>query len=262
MSVQSQRGVVLIVVLWLTALLTVLLAAFTLTVKTDRQTAAGVMLGVQTRTATDAVLNYLAALNAVSAPELEEMPGQRYELKLGDQEVSFRIVPESAFIPINQLSVQPLTALLSYMQVESADDKALHLIQLRSERLDEETGDVLKPVMLQSVDQAARLLDVDVELFRPFERWFSFVGQHGRVVPGYVPDEVLGVVEQFQEPQEQEDSLEIAWQPSASYRVQVEVSAPRRPRKMEAIASFAGSQYRLLLINEYNVDFSLNDLSE
>lgn len=262
MNVRFQYGVVLIVVLWVIALLTVLLAAFTLAVKTDRQSMGGVALEVQARAATDAVLNYLAALNAVAAPELEDMPGQRYELKLGEQELSFRIVPESAFIPVNQLEFQSLVALLSHMQIEDAEGKALYLIELRSERLDEESGAALEPVLLRSMDQLAGLLNLDVDLLRPFERWFSFSGRHTRVTPGYVPEELFALTEQFAEPLEQGDTLEMTWQPSAAYRVQVEVSAPLRPRQVEAVASFSGAQYRLLLINEYNVDFSLNDLSE
>lgn len=262
MKIQPQQGVVLVVALWVIAMLTVLLAAFTLTVKTSRQTTVDVMLGVQARTATDAVLNYLAALNAVAAPELNDMPGQRYELQLDGQEVSFRLIPESAFVPVNRLDFESLTALLSYWEVAGAEDKALHLIELRSERLDEASGEVLEPVQIQSMEQLTRLLDLDLEALRAEGRWLSYVGSHSRVVPGYVPDELYAVLEQFYEPLEQDGAMDMAWQSSTAYRVQVEVSAPLRPRRVEAVASFSGAQYRLLLINEYNVDFSLNDLSE
>ena len=74
-SKRGQRGVVLIVVLWVVALLTILLAAFVATVRVERQSVADVSLGIQARAAVDGVVNYLAALTAVNAPELEEMPG-------------------------------------------------------------------------------------------------------------------------------------------------------------------------------------------
>lgn len=261
LSKRRQRGVVLIVVLWVVALLMVLLAAFVAVVKVERQTVAGVSMGIQARVSTDAVLSYLAALNAVSAPELEEIQGPRYELALNEQVVSFRVLPENVFVPINMLSTEMLEVVLSGMGLDNAAELAEQLVELRSEGVDEVTGELRSAVQLQSIMHLAHLLGLNMEQMKPYERWFSFLGKHEQVAPGYVPSEVLSALGLHVEP-EQQDGEGWLWDPAQLYRVQVEVQGGGRPRQVEATVSFSGPQYRLMQLNEYNADFSLNELSE
>lgn len=242
-----QRGVVLIVVLWIVAMLTVLLAAFVATVKVERQTVADVVLSVQARAAMDAVLEYLAAVQLAAPEALADMPGQRFELLLNEQVVAFRIVPEDAFIPLNGLDEPVLATVLAGMGLPGADSLAQRLVALRTEVVDD--NGVTPAVFPGSLLQLAGLLDVDVEQLRPFAPWLSFFGRHTQVTAGHVPEAMLaqlgllagegGVAQQF--------------------RVQVEVVADWRPRQVDAIAAFADGSYQLLHINEYNVDFSLNE---
>lgn len=255
----SQRGVVLIVVLWVVALLTVLLAAFVATVKVERQAVADVSLSIQARAAVDGVLNYLSALTVANAPELEEMPGQRYELALNDLRVSFRILPESVFVPLNGLDVQQLEAVFSGMGLEQAAERAEQVVKWRSEGLDEGTDEVRPAIRIQSLIHLAHLLGLDLEQIRPYERWLSFWGTHQSVTPGYVP---AGVLDSLGLPVDEPGTRQLPWDPAAVYRVQVEVDGGRRPRQIEAITTFSAGQSGLLQINEYNAVFSLNDLSE
>lgn len=255
-----QRGTVLIVVLWVIALLTLLLGAFVSSVKVERQSAADVVQGVQARAALDAVLNYLAALNGAGVPELEEMPGQRYELFLNEQLIAFRVMPESAYIPFNALEAEALAAVLSIMRVPDAELQGERLIELRHGGIDEVTGESWLPVTVRSMAHLAQLLGVDMELLVPYERWFSFVGQHQQVVPGVLPQEFLGALQVQEATEELFDPW--LWNAAVLYRVQVEVSGIGRPRRIEAIVSFSGAQYGIQQLNEYNVDFSLNSLSE
>lgn len=256
-----QRGVVLIVVLWVVALLTVLLAAFAATVKVERQTVADVTLGIQARASMDAVLNYLAALNLVMLPEdMAAMQGQRYELLLNEQVVAFRILPESSFIPVNTLDAPSLAAVFSGMDIKDADSLAERLVFLREEEVDEDTGQVRPALLVQSALQLAHVLGLEVELLRPYERWLSFYGAHSALTPGHVPEDVLSQLGLAQE-MPLDDSM-LSGQMATVLRVQVEVDGGRRPRQVDAIASFSGAQYKLLQINEYNVSFSLTGLSD
>ena len=169
-----QRGVVLIVVLWVIAMLTVLLAAFVATVKVERQTVADVALAVQGRAAMDAVLEYLAALQQVVPDEVAQMPGERFELLLNEQVVAFRIVPETDFIPINTLNAEQLALVLAGMGVAHADRLAGELVALRSDRVDEERDEIVPGQFVHSLIQLAQLLEVDVEQLRPYGPWLSF----------------------------------------------------------------------------------------
>lgn len=258
----AQRGVVLIVVLWVVALLTILLAAFVLTLKVERQTVADVSRGIQARAAADGVLNYLAALTAVAAPELAEMPGQRYELVLNDLPVSFRLLPETVFIPVNALGAEQLEAVFSGMGLADAAVHAQSLVEWRQEGQDETTGEPRAAIEISSLMQLVHLLGLEIEQVRPYEPWLSFVGRHGQVLPGYVPVDVLDSLGLLVEGHAELESAGLPWEPGAPYRVQLEVGGAHKPRKIEMIASFSGGSYRLLLVNEYNAVFSLNDLSE
>lgn len=248
-----QRGVVLIVVLWVIAMLTVLLAAFVATVKVERQTVADVALAVQGRAAMDAVLEYLAALQQVVPDEVAQMPGERFELLLNEQVVAFRIVPETDFIPINTLNAEQLALVLAGMGVAHADRLAGELVALRSDRVDEERDEIVPGQFVHSLIQLAQLLEVDVEQLRPYGPWLSFFGRHEQLTAGHVPESVLVQLGLNAQAARDQGAMEKA----AAYRVQVEVVTDRRPRQLEAIAVFAEASYRLLHINEYNVSFSL-----
>lgn len=260
----GQQGVVLIVVLWVVALLTVLLAAFTATIRVERQSVADVSLGIQARAAADGVLSYLSALTAVNAPELEEMPGHRYELVLNELNVSFRLVPESVFVPVNTLDVQQLEAVFAGMGLEQAAERAEQVVEWRNEGLDEETGELRPAMRIKSLMHLVHLLGLDMEQVRPYERWLSFLGEHQHVTPGYVPAGVLDMLGLLTEETMNDDEFpgQLPWDPAAVYRVQVEVDGGRKPRQIEAITTFSDVESGLLQVNEYNAVFSLNDLSE
>lgn len=262
MGRHRQGGVVLIVVLWVIALLTVLLAAFVTTVKVERQSVADVSASIQARAVTEGVLNYLTALHAVSAPELAEMPGQRYELMLNELEVSFRIVPETVFIPINTLSADVLAGAFAAVDMDDALELAEQIVELREEWIDEATGETRPPLKFQSLMHLTHVLGPQVQQLRPYERWFSFYGSHEQVTPGYVPQEVLELLGLAVAEAEPEPEPELLWDASAVYRVQVQIPGRLRPRQVAAIASFHGSEYRLLQLDEYNVEFSFNEAGE
>lgn len=258
----TQRGVVLIVVLWVVALLTILLGAFVVTVKVERQTVADVSRGIQARAAADGVLNYLAALVAVAASELEEMPGQRYELVLNQLPVSFRLLPESAFIPVNTLMPEQLERAFSGLGLADAGELIQQGLEQRVAEAADETGKEPATMRINSFMHFVQVLGLDATLLRPYEPWLSFEGRHKDVLSGYVPEEVLDAFAVVIRPLEEGVSGKVfPWRADALYRLQVEVGESDPRRKIEMIVSFAGGRYRLLRVNEYNAVFSLNDSS-
>lgn len=253
-----QRGVVLVVVLWVVALLIIMLAAFTATVKTDRLVTGNVEQEVRGRLAAEAVLHYLAALRGADAPEWSEMPGEVYKLELNDQIVRFRMLPDSSFIPFNTLELPQLEQVLSAMGLENAADVARDIIELREGRAVDEQGELLAPVRIRSIMHLAGVFGLDLDILQSFESLFSFFGEHTRVDQTFSPEGVLMLLGEAFGPEGGEQEV---WQQVELYRVQVETNSGVRPRQIETVVVFAPelAGYRMISWNEYNVNFLLEE---
>ncbi|MFB1011065.1 MAG: hypothetical protein QMB92_06440 [Thiopseudomonas sp.] len=261
---RRQRGAVLILVLWLVAILTFLLAAFTASVKVERQVAADFAGSVRARASMLGVLNYLAAVNRVDTALWQQMLGEVFELYMNDTRVRFRVVPENAFVSLNGASAETLAIVLERAGVRDADAVAGAIVLRRSGGADARTGETLTARPWVSFQQMVRENGLDPDALQPYMHWFTVEGKHASLNPGFADPELLQLLGMDSAPATQAgDGLSrvqgrfgLTWLEKTSYRVQVEVSTGISPRKAEVTASFDGNTgYRIVRWNEYNAQF-------
>lgn len=253
----QQTGVVLIVVLWIIALLTVLLAAFTLNLKVERQVAADAGHTVQLHAATEAVLEYLSALNAVGAEEWPEMPGEVFELELNRYAVRFRLLPETAYVSVNGARAETLERLFAAMELPDPAAVAQTVVERREEGTDSQTGEPIPAQPWRSVLHLARELSLTIDQLEPFAHWFTFYSTHEDPALAFTSPDVLDALGL-----EAVDDEEGAVVPmDAVFRLQVELLGGSSRRKIEVVTEFSGGAggYRVLHWNEYNAKFTLDD---
>ena len=266
----KQRGVVLIVVLWIVVLLTVLLAAFTATVKVDRHIAVDVLESVQARASADGVLNYLGALREADPVVWSEMPGQVYKLQLNNLQIRFRLIPETAFVSLQGASAELLQRVFEYAQIPNGQEVAESIVQRRGASMDEQTGEQREPVPFTSLFELAEFPQISIEQLQPIARWFTLDSEHEGInllfsesglVRALLPDEADALLtaraqaetfEMFDFQDMQNDLGDVV-------RVQVELASSASQRKIEATVAFDDGErgYHVVRWNEYNAHFSL-----
>ena len=269
----KQRGVVLVVVLWIVVLLTALLAAFTATVKVDRHVATDVVESIQARASADSVLSYLSVLRMVDGELWPEMAGQVYKLQLNNMQLRFRMVPETAYVSLNTASVELLQRVLEAAQVPEAQTIVEVIMERRLGSVDAQIGNEIAPNPFTSVLGLSQLPQLSVESGQALQRWFTADSQHEGVnllfaqpslLYALIPDgaealladrtERKGLALEFLDSEiMQQDQGDII-------RVQVELSNSVSKRKIEATVAFDDSKqgYHVVRWNEYNAHFSLD----
>ena len=265
-----QRGVVLIVVLWIVVLLTVLLAAFTATVKVDRHIAVDVLESVQARASADGVLNYLGALREADPEVWAEMPGQVYKLQLNNLQIRFRLIPETAFVSLQGASTELLQRVFEYAQIPNGQEVAESIVQRRVGSMDEQTGEERELEPFISLFELAELPQISIEQLQPIARWFTLDSEHEGInllfsesdlVRALLPEEADALLtarvqtetfEMFDFQEMQNDLGDVV-------RVQVELASSASQRKIEATVAFDDGErgYHVVRWNEYNAHFSL-----
>lgn len=266
MRVAEQRGVVLIVVLWITVLLTVLLVAFTATIKVDRNVATDIVQRVQARAGAEAVLSYLVAIRQSGAYDWSEMTGQVYKLSLNTMQVRFRFIPESAFVSLNAATAEELEAVFNAVGAENAVDLAEHIVQRREGGVDSQTGEVREPQLWMSAFELSRLLDMNPEVYQQVQSWFTVDSDHQGVNVDFAEANLVRALmgaqaEQLLAERADKASFAEAGQEGGDvFRVQAELSGTRNKRKIEASVVFGDGElgYRIARWNEYNAHFSLD----
>lgn len=126
----SQRGIALVLVLWIIALLTVMALGVTTTQRTESALIANQVAQAQFRAAADAALN-LAVLNLGSVP-LEAVPaealwlpdGTPYRLTIGGQPYLVTLSNESSRLDLNSISREQLVILIEIAQGAGGFDAA------------------------------------------------------------------------------------------------------------------------------------------
>lgn len=272
MNVRRQRGVVLIVVLWIVVLLTVLLAAFTATVKVDRHVATDVVESVQARASADSVLAYLSALRMVDTELWPELLGQVYKLQLNNMQLRFRIIPETAYVSLNSASIDLLQSVFEAVKAPDAQQIAEAIVARRTAAIDEQTGDEIVPKMFTSLHSLALMSEMNLETVQAVGQWFTVDSEHEGVNllfadPGLlyalVPDEaemlLAGRAENGVRESMPVNSSIMQQDQGDIVRVQVELSSSASKRKIEATVAFDDSEngYHVVRWNEYNAHFSL-----
>jgi hypothetical protein len=266
MKFVQQRGVVLIVVLWITVLLTVLLVAFTATIKVDRHVASDIIHRVQARAGAEAVLSYLVAIQQSGAYDWPAMVGPVYKLDINAMQVRFRVIPESAFISLNAAPVEDLLAIFNALGVDNASDIAQLIVQRRKGYFDEKSGEAVKPQPWISTIELSRYPEIPQVLSQRVQDWFTSDSDHQEVNLGFADVSLVRALKGDEADQLlSERALRTSNNQSQQldgdiYRVQVELSVGASIRKIEATAEFNSDEhgYHVVRWNEYNARFSLD----
>ncbi|SDU36145.1 hypothetical protein [Halopseudomonas salegens] len=255
-SRRHQRGAVLILVLWITSLLTIMLAAFSMTVRIDRQVAGDMLQQVRAQAAADSVLNYLAAVRQVDPDRWESMPGEVFRLPWEGLDVHFRLIPETAFVSLNTAPEDMLEAV--FAGLESADARSLAAAVVRRREGDLEAAEDIdrQPRPWISVDELLLLGD-GLERVAGLHRFFTVHGSHVEVDARFAAEpllDLLGGTDYLQESQED------AALTTDAFRIQIELGQGVRRRRLEVSARFVadGVGYQVLHTNLYNVSFTLD----
>ena len=108
-----QRGVALVFVLWVLALLTLLLGSFALIARTESLQGRHLYDTTRARYAAEAGVNHAAWALSIPDPQLRWIPdGRPYRMRFDDAELEIRITDESGLIDLNAADVQVMVALL------------------------------------------------------------------------------------------------------------------------------------------------------
>lgn len=268
MKAAEQRGVVLIVVLWITVLLTVLLVAFTATIKVDRNVATDIVQRVQARAGAEAVLSYLVAIQQSGAYDWSEMTGQVYKLNLNSMQVRFRFIPESSFVSLNTVSAEELETLFNAAGAEDAAAIAAHIVQRREGNTENQSGELIVPQPWVSTLELSQLPGITSDVYQQVQGWFTVDSDHQSVNVNFAEAALVRALRGTEaelllaERAEQEaagGASVLNLEGGGVFRVQVELSSAANKRKIETSVVFGEGElgYRIARWNEYNAHFSL-----
>jgi general secretion pathway protein K len=116
---RAQRGVALVLVMWLVALLTALIGAYAATARIEYMQGRGLHSGVVAEEAARAGLEYALMRLQASEPGFAWVAdGRPYPWRLGAAELEIRIVDESAKIDLNAADATLLASLFRVLDVE------------------------------------------------------------------------------------------------------------------------------------------------
>ncbi len=180
--IRHQSGAVLILVLWITALLALLLGAFSLTLRVEQSVGSEQVQQVRARAAGDAVLNYLAAVRRVDEDAWAGMVGEVVALPWRDSNVQFRFIPEASFVSLNFASPSLLVAVFEGLGVDDPVEWASAVVSRRGREQSDHGGSTTLPWV--AVEELLTLGEGLEQLDAP-ERLFSADSTESRVVLDY-----------------------------------------------------------------------------
>lgn len=123
---RRQRGIALVLVLWVTVLLSVIVGSFALISRVETLQARNQLDVTRAFFAAEAGLHRAAAAMSVNDPQQAWVPdGRTYEMTFGDAELEIRVVDESGRIDLNAAQQQQLIDLFMASEVEIEDAEAL-----------------------------------------------------------------------------------------------------------------------------------------
>lgn len=123
---RRQRGIALVLVLWVTVLLSVIVGSFTLVSRVETLQARNQLDVTRAFFAAEAGLHRAVAAMSAGDPQQQWVPdGRAYQMTFGDAEVEIRVVDESGRIDLNAAQQQQLIDLFESAGVEREDAEAL-----------------------------------------------------------------------------------------------------------------------------------------
>ncbi|MEM9301834.1 MAG: hypothetical protein AAGE01_06970 [Pseudomonadota bacterium] len=211
-SPRRQRGVALILVLWMSVLLAIIVGSFAIVARTETLQASQLYNGLQARLAAEAGLH--RAVYELRRPILEERwfsDGRPYRFRYDQAEVEVRVIDESGKIDINVADEELLNRLFESVGIENEDERLLlvdaildwrdpdDLIRLNGAE-DEEYRSAgypygAKDAPFDTVTEVQQVMGMDYERFSAIEPAITIHAGRPQPEPAFAPKEVLMVLE-------------------------------------------------------------------
>ena len=204
---RRQKGIALVIVLWILLLVTISTGAYTLMARMDQLEAHTVISGTRARLAAEAAIN-LAVLSLRDPDELTRLvpDGRPYEFQVQDVRVEIQVTDERGKVDINAVDEATLTQLFQGHGVEG--DGALYLAAAvldwadvdemerangaelpAYESLGLEVGPGNRPFLM--IEEVLQVLGMPWELFKKIEPGLTVFSESGTPDPAYAPLEAL-----------------------------------------------------------------------
>jgi general secretion pathway protein K len=203
----SQRGIALVLVLWVLLLLTIITGSFALMARMDRLEANTLLSGTQARMSAEAAIN-LAVL-ALRDPNDESRmlaDGRVYELELDGVRVEIKAIDERGKLDINAADELTLANLFTGhgMDLDDAELLAAAVLDWRDEDELErvngaeveaylaaglQVGPANRPFLM--TEELLQVIDMQYELYRKLEPGITVFSKNGQPNPAFAPVEAL-----------------------------------------------------------------------
>ncbi len=205
--INSQRGIALVLVLWVLLLLTITIASFSLMARMDRLEANALLSGTQARLSAEAAIN-LAVL-ALRDPDDETRmlgDGRVYQQELDGVLVEVSAIDERGKLDINAANELTLVNLFigHGMEIEAAEVLAAAVLDWRDndelERVNGaeedaylaaglQIGPANRPFMM--TEELLQVIGMEFEFFRKLEPGITVFSRTGEPDPAFAPVEAL-----------------------------------------------------------------------
>ena len=214
-----QKGVALVMVLWVVLLITISTGAYTLMARMDQLEAHTVISGTRARLAAEAGLNF-AILSLRDPDELNRWvpDGRPYVLLYEDVQLEIQVTDERGKIDINSANEETLTRLLTGngMEEENAVLLAAALLDWAdTDEIERANGAELaayqsaglnvgpgnRPYIM--IEETLQVLGMPFDVFKTIEPGITVFSESGTPDPAYAPKEALLALEDMTE----EDAL-------------------------------------------------------
>ncbi|MBT8072952.1 MAG: general secretion pathway protein GspK [Xanthomonadales bacterium] len=206
-GISSQRGIALVLVLWVLLLLTIITGSFALMARMDRLEANALLSGTQARLSAEAAIN-LAVLALRDPDDLTRMraDGRVYQQELDGVLVEVSAIDERGKLDINATEELTLATLFTGhgLELEDAEMLAAAILDWRDEdelervngaELDAyiaaglEVGPANRPFMM--TEELLQVIGMPFELYRQLEPGITVFSRVGEPNPAFAPVEAL-----------------------------------------------------------------------
>lgn len=207
----KQRGVALVLVLWITLLMTVIAGSFALSARTEYMQSRIIFSSTQARYIAEAGLNMAVFQLRNPDPETRWIPdGRVQELDFEGAKIELRITDESGKIDINQANEELLMGLFASVGVDFDEALALADKILDWKDADEEVRMAgaededyfsagyaygAKDAPFDSVPELVQVMDIDYETYLKIEPAITVYSGRNNINLGFAPKEALMAID-------------------------------------------------------------------
>ncbi|MDR9390299.1 MAG: type II secretion system protein GspK [Wenzhouxiangella sp.] len=206
----GERGVALLVVLWLLILLTIVVGVYAVLTRTEAMQARFVLDATRARYAAEAGLH--RAAYEMANPDLESKwvgDGRPYTIEFGEASVEIRITDESGKIDLNRVSAELLTELFFQQGVDEMAALRLADAVIDWRDGDDAPGEYGAEIAeydaagypygpanraFQTVDEIQQVMGMTQEMFANIRDLVTVSGGSGQPSPAFAPAEVLALL--------------------------------------------------------------------